>query len=57
MNAQAIRRNPLSLWIAQQQRRARLREPEPLTAADVAGFLAVSAFWLLFLAGVILSAA
>ena len=57
MTAQAIRRNPISLWFAQQLRRERLREPEPLTGADVAGFFAVSAFWLLFIAGVFLGAA
>lgn len=51
MTAQAIRRPRRLLPLIQAARRA---DPFPrVTAADVAGFLAVSAFWLLLVIGVI----
>lgn len=49
MHAQAIRRSRLVLLLIQRARRA---DPHPtVTGRDVAGFLACSAFWLLFAYG------
>ena len=49
MHAQAIRRTRPMLRLIQRARRA---DPRPtVTGRDVAGFLACSAFWLLFAYG------